>query len=44
MKIISWNIRGLNTPYKQDVFHNIVRDNKMDVVLIQETKMYKDKV
>lgn len=44
MKFISWNIKGLNNPHKQDIIKNMIRDNKPDIVLIQETKMLKDKV
>ena len=44
MKLISWNIRGLNNPHKQDNIKNIIRDNKLDIVLIQETKMLKDEI
>ena len=44
MIFISWNIRGLNNPHKQDIIKNMIRDNKLDIVLIQETKMLKDKV
>ena len=43
MKFISWNIRGLNNPHKQDIIKNMIRDNKQNIVLIQETKMLKDK-
>ena len=44
MKIISWNIKGLNNPHKKDMVRNMIRDNKLDIVLIQDTKMPKDKV
>ena len=44
MKIISWNIRGLNNPHKHDILKNMIRDNRPDIFLIQETKMLKDKV
>lgn len=44
MKFISWNIRDLNNPHKQDMVKNMIRDNKLDIVLLQETKMLKDKV
>ena len=44
MKIISWNIRGLNNPHKHDILKNMIRDNRPDIFVIQETKMLKDKV
>ena len=44
MKTISWNIKGLNNPHKQDILRNMIRDNKLDIVLLQEIKMPKDKV
>ena len=44
MKIISWNIQGLNNPHKQDILKNMIRDNRPDILVIQETKMLKDKV
>ena len=44
MKIISWNIQGLNNPHKQDILKNMIRDNRLDILVIQETKMLKEKV
>ncbi|XP_059066359.1 uncharacterized protein LOC131857675 [Cryptomeria japonica] len=46
MVVLEGNLRifGMNAPHKQDVLRNIVRDHKPDVVLIQETKMCKNKV
>lgn len=44
MKIMSWNIRGLNSHHKKDFLQNFVRDHKPDILLVQETKMPKDKV
>lgn len=35
---------GLNNPHKKDVLHNFVRDHKLDILLIQETKISKEKV
>ena len=42
MKIISWNIRGLNGAHKQKIIRNIIRDQRSDILMIQETKMRKD--
>ena len=39
MKIISWTIRGLNEVHKQEVLRNMTRDQRPDIMLIQETKM-----
>ena len=44
MKFISWNIKGLNNPHKKDIMKNKIRDNKLDILLIQDTKILKDKV
>lgn len=44
MKIISWNIRGLNNPHKHDIIRNMIRDSNPDIFLIQETKMSREKV
>ena len=39
LKIISWNVRGLNDPKKRLVVRNLLRKWKCDVVCLQETKM-----
>ena len=44
MKIITWNIRGLNSSHKLDVVRNFVREHKPEFLLLQETKMEKEKV
>jgi len=38
MKIISWNIRGLNECSKQKMLRELILAEKPDVVLLQETK------
>ena len=38
IRILSWNVRGLNNPYKRSVIKNLLRDWKCDVVCLQETK------
>lgn len=37
--ILSWNMRGLNSPARQDSVHSLVEKNRVDIVCIQETKM-----
>lgn len=39
MKILSWNVRGLGNRVKRATIKEIVRKNKIDVLLIQETKL-----
>ena len=43
MKFITWNIRGLNSIHKLDVVRNFVREQNPDFLLLQETKMQKEK-
>ena len=43
MKIITWNIRGLNSSHKLDIVRNFFREQKPDFLLLQETKMNKEK-
>lgn len=42
IKIVSWNIRGLNGAHKQEIIRNLIRDQCPDILMIQETKMKKD--
>ncbi len=44
MKIISWNIRGINGAHKQDIIRNMIRDQRPNFFVIQETKMRKELV
>ena len=39
IKMISWNVRSLNDPWKQLVVKNVLREWKCDVVCLQETKI-----
>ena len=39
IKMISWNIRGLNDPQKCLVMKNLLQEWKCDVVCLQETKI-----
>jgi len=43
MKIITWNIRGLNSFHKLDIARNFIREQKPNFLLLQETKMSKEK-
>ena len=43
MKIISWNIRGMNINHKLDIVCNFVKEQKPNIFLIQETKMEKER-
>ena len=38
-KIVSWNVRGLNSKARQDTVRNLINSFKANVVCIQETKM-----
>jgi exonuclease III len=38
MKLISWNVRGLNAPSKHKMLKKRINQEKAEVVLIQETK------
>jgi endonuclease/exonuclease/phosphatase family metal-dependent hydrolase len=38
MKIISWNIRGLNGRSKKKMLRDLILAEKPDIVLLQETK------
>ena len=39
MKIVSWNCRGLGRKYKKEAIRDIVRMEKIDILLLQETKL-----
>ncbi|KAL4601768.1 hypothetical protein ACB092_10G005900 [Castanea dentata] len=39
LKIISWNVRGLNNPEKRLVVKNLLRDWKCDAICLLETKL-----
>ncbi len=41
LKLLTWNVRGLNDPKKQVVLKNWLRNWKVDVVCLQETKLDK---
>ena len=37
-KILSWNVRGANAPDKRKVIKNFLRNYRVDLVCLQETK------
>ena len=39
LKILSWNVRGVNDRSKKKVIKSVVRKQKVDLFCIQETKM-----
>ena len=39
LKILSWNVRGLNDGRKRLIVKNLLRDWKCDVICFQETKL-----
>ena len=39
IKILSWNVRGVNDPDKRKVIKNFLRIQRADLVCLQETKV-----
>ena len=39
LKLLSWNVRGLNNSRKGDTVKNLLKEWKCDVVCFQETKL-----
>ena len=39
IKILSWNVRGVNDSDKRKVIKNFIRTNRVDLVCLQETKV-----
>ena len=39
LRLLSWNVRGLNNPRKREVCKNLLKDWKCDIVCFQETKV-----
>jgi hypothetical protein len=38
MKVISWNIRGLNERSKQRILRDYIKEETPDILMLQETK------
>ena len=39
LKILSWNVKGLNDCRKRSIVKNLLREWKCDVICLQETKL-----
>ena len=39
MKILSWNVRGANDSSKRKVIKTFIRNQRVDLICIQETKI-----
>ena len=39
IKILSWNVRGVNDPEKRKVIKNFIRIHRVDMICLQETKV-----
>ena len=39
IKILSWNVRGLNDCWKRSIVKNLLREWKCDAICLQETKL-----
>lgn len=42
MIIISWNVRGLGRPANKSTVRRLIKANKVDLLLLQETKIHSD--
>ena len=40
LRLISWNVRGLNSPHKRELVRYWLRNWKCDDICLQETKLY----
>lgn len=43
MKILTWNVRGLNTPNKRRFIKSQLNAQQSEIIWLQETKLGKDK-
>ena len=39
LKLLSWNVRGVNESTKRKVIKSVIRKQKVDLFCIQETKI-----
>ena len=39
LRILSWNVRGVNDPVKRKVIKNFIRNHRVDIICLQETKV-----
>ena len=39
VKIMSWNVRGVNDPDRRKIIRNFIRYQRVDLVCLQETKI-----
>ena len=39
LRLLSWNVRGLNNPRKREVCRNLLKECRCDIVCLQETKL-----
>ena len=39
LRILSWNIRGVNDRDKRKLIKNVIKTQKVDLVCLQETKI-----
>ena len=39
LRLLSWNVRGLNNPQKREVCKNLLKDWKCNIICFQETKV-----
>lgn len=44
MKILTWNVRGLNAPNKKRLIERGLKKGQVEIVLLQETKMNEEEI